>query len=115
MHILNQTVAQVSFFVGDYMNALNSANAFDQQIQNDASKISADYAYIVALSIRQSLASMEITVSQNSDGSFNSSDVLVFMKGTPSCALLHTFRKSYYSSEISSDGVRLPEVSMNTF
>lgn len=67
--------------MGDYMNALISANVFDEKIQNDASKFSPAYADIVALSIRQSLASMEITVSQNADGSFNSSDVLVFMKG----------------------------------
>ena len=91
------------------MNALNTANAFDQQIKNDASEISADYADIVALSVRQSLASMEITVSQNADGSFNSSDVLIFMKGM-SRVVLSYFSLSHVSDialEISSDGVRL--------
>ena len=91
------------------MNALNTANAFDQQIKNDASKISADYADIVALSVRQSLASMEITVSQNADGSLNSSDVLVFMKGMSRAGLSY-FSLSHVSDialEISSDGVRL--------
>ena len=73
------------------MNAPNTANAFDQQIKNDASKVSADYADIVALSVRQSLASMEITISQNADGSFNSSDVLVFMKGTSRIVLSYFF------------------------
>ncbi|KAL0949421.1 hypothetical protein HGRIS_009482 [Hohenbuehelia grisea] len=67
-------------FTNDFANALSRANAFDTKVQNDASKISADYAAIVALSIRQALGATEITISKNSDGSFNTNDVLVFMK-----------------------------------
>lgn len=67
--------------MGDYSSALVAANAFDQQVRTDASKISSEYADLVSLAIRQGLASMEITVSQNADGSFNATDILVFMKG----------------------------------
>ncbi|KAF9523492.1 DUF1793-domain-containing protein [Crepidotus variabilis] len=70
----------ISAFLGDYNNALSRAQAFDSKVQSDASKISADYAAIVALSIRQSLGSTEITISKNSDGSWNTNDVIVFMK-----------------------------------
>lgn len=72
---------QIAFFMSDYNNAVAAANAFDQQVRTDASKISSEYADLVSLAIRQGLASMEITVSQNADGSFNASDILVFMKG----------------------------------
>lgn len=60
---------------------MSRSNAFDNQVNSDALKISADYAAIVALSIRQALGAIEITISKNSDGSFNTSDVLVFLKG----------------------------------
>ncbi|KAF8974432.1 DUF1793-domain-containing protein [Flammula alnicola] len=56
------------------------AQAFDSKVANDANKISADYASVVALSIRQALGATEITLSKNADGSFNTNDVIVFMK-----------------------------------
>ncbi|KAI5122587.1 hypothetical protein M0805_004803 [Coniferiporia weirii] len=70
----------ISFFLGDYSNAVQSANTFDSKINSDAGEISSDYASIVALSIRQVFGAIEITVSKNSDGSLDSSDILVFMK-----------------------------------
>lgn len=60
---------------------MSSANTFDSKISSDASAISTDYASIVALSVRQVLGAIEITLSKNSDGSFNTDDVMVFMKG----------------------------------
>ncbi|KDQ29342.1 hypothetical protein PLEOSDRAFT_157064 [Pleurotus ostreatus PC15] len=67
-------------FLGDFNDALTRANAFDAQVNSDASKISSDYASIVALSIRQAFGATEITISKRADGSFNTDDVLVFMK-----------------------------------
>lgn len=55
--------------------------AFDAKVQADASKISADYAAIVSLSIRQAYAATEVTISKNVDGSWNDTNVLIFMKG----------------------------------
>ena len=54
---------------------------FDSKVQTDATKISADYASIVALSIRQALGATEVTISKTSTGAYNTSDVIVFMKG----------------------------------
>lgn len=67
--------------MGDYSNALVRAKAFDAKVNADATKISADYASIVALSIRQGFGAIKTTVSRTSGG-FNTSDVLVFMKGS---------------------------------
>ncbi|KAI0737538.1 DUF1793-domain-containing protein [Daedaleopsis nitida] len=70
----------VKMFVSDYRNAFARANAFDAQVAADAKKISADYADIVALSIRQGFGAIEITVARNQDGSFDTSNAMTFMK-----------------------------------
>jgi hypothetical protein len=82
------SAAVISSFLGDFSAALKRANAFDAKVQTDAGKISADYASIVALSIRQAFMATELTLSKTSTGAFNTTDVILFMK------------------EISSDGVR---------
>ena len=60
---------------------MERAQSFDAQVQADADKISSDYAGLVALSIRQTFGATEITLSKNSGGTFNTSDVMTFMKG----------------------------------
>ncbi|ESK94383.1 glutaminase, partial [Moniliophthora roreri MCA 2997] len=72
--------ALISSFLGDFANALTRANAFDAKLNTDANKISADYASIAALSVRQAFGATEVTISRNSDGSWNTNDVIVFMK-----------------------------------
>ncbi|KAJ6486403.1 DUF1793-domain-containing protein [Mycena vitilis] len=70
----------IKSFLNDYLTALTRNSKFDAQVQSDAMAISADYAAIVALSTRQTLGATEITISKNGDGSFNTGDVLLFMK-----------------------------------
>jgi hypothetical protein len=65
----------------DFPTALSRANTFDTQVNNDASNITPDYAGLVALSIRQAFGATEVTVSKTGENSFNTDDVLVFMKG----------------------------------
>jgi predicted RNA-binding protein with RPS1 domain len=74
-------LSKITSFLQDYNDALTRANSIDSKVDEDASAISADYSGIVTLSIRQLLATVEITISKNSDGSFNTSDILIFMKG----------------------------------
>lgn len=74
---------QISTFLGEYSAALTRANAFDTKLDTDSRKTSADYAGVTALSVRQSLGANELTISKNSDGSWNTADVLLFMKGEP--------------------------------
>lgn len=73
-------VFQISAFHDDYLISLATAIALDARVLLDATKISADYAAIVALSVRQVIGATELTVSKNSDGSYNTSDVMLFMK-----------------------------------
>ncbi|KXN86419.1 hypothetical protein AN958_10281 [Leucoagaricus sp. SymC.cos] len=82
--------AVISNFLNDFSHALSRANAFDSKVNSDASKISSDYASIVAISARQALAAIEITISKNSDGSFNTNDVIVFMKEISSDGNINT-------------------------
>ncbi|KIM20840.1 hypothetical protein M408DRAFT_119277 [Serendipita vermifera MAFF 305830] len=69
----------ISFFLNDYASALSRATAFDSKVATDAAEVSSSYGGIVALSIRQAFAAMEITISKTSTG-WNTDDVLVFLK-----------------------------------
>jgi hypothetical protein len=75
---------QISFFLSDYRSALQRAIAFDSKVAADAAEISTNYAAVVALSIRQAFAATEITISKAVDGSWNTTDVMVFLKGQAS-------------------------------
>ena len=72
---------QITTFITDYSNALTRANALDAQIKADAESISSTYAGLVALSVRQAFGAIEFTLSKDSAGNYNTSDILVFMKG----------------------------------
>ncbi|EIW76463.1 DUF1793-domain-containing protein [Coniophora puteana RWD-64-598 SS2] len=76
----NTVQSLISDFIGSYSTALSAANTFDNKVKNDASAISNNYYAVVALSIRQAIGATEITVSKNSDGTWNTNDVLMFMK-----------------------------------
>ncbi|KAG5342506.1 hypothetical protein C0989_000634 [Termitomyces sp. Mn162] len=65
----------------DHVQSLSRAQSLDSKVNSDASKISADYAAIVELSIRQAVGATEITISRNPDGTWNTDDVIVFLKG----------------------------------
>lgn len=75
------------------------ANSFDQQVKRDAQAISNDYADLVALSIRQSFAASEITISKNGDGIFDTSDVLMFLKGEQTLSLIRSRTKLRFAPQ----------------
>ncbi|KAF8885611.1 hypothetical protein BD779DRAFT_664820 [Infundibulicybe gibba] len=52
----------------------------DQRIASDASSISQDYSDLVSLSVRQTMGGIDITTSKGSDGQWNASDIMIFMK-----------------------------------
>lgn len=88
------TRRKIPSFLSDYDDALKSAKDLDSQIITDASAISADYAAVVSLSIRQAFGATEITLPRTTDGSWNTSDVLMFMKGTSNlCSTAKTSNK----------------------
>ncbi|KAK0468165.1 uncharacterized protein EV420DRAFT_1503141 [Desarmillaria tabescens] len=92
LYFLSQTTVAdyIPSFLSDYTDAITRANNFDNIVESDASYISSDYADIVALSIRQAFAGTEITLIQNSNGSWSTDDVLVFMKEISSSGKVNT-------------------------
>ncbi|KAK0206361.1 hypothetical protein DFS33DRAFT_1272855 [Desarmillaria ectypa] len=92
LYFLSQTTVAnyIPSFLSDYTGAITKANNFDNTAESDASHISSDYADIVALSIRQAFAGTEITLSQSSNGSWNTGDILVFMKEISSVDMVNT-------------------------
>ena len=84
---------QLGSFLNDYSSAVARAEAFDAQVKSDASNISTEYADWVALAVRQAFGAIEFTISKDSSGKFNTSDILVFMKGAPHSSpfLAYTF------------------------
>ncbi|KLO10456.1 DUF1793-domain-containing protein [Schizopora paradoxa] len=69
-----------TFFLKDFENALNTSTQFDLQIANDAANISPQYYDLVSIISRQAMSALEITVSKDVNGNFNSSDVMAFLK-----------------------------------
>ncbi|KAH6905885.1 glutaminase GtaA [Coprinopsis sp. MPI-PUGE-AT-0042] len=70
----------VDAFIADFPSALSQADELDTKIMKDAQTSGTDgYADLVALSLRQTMASIEITVPVT-DGKLDASDVKSFMK-----------------------------------
>lgn len=67
-------------FVSDYSDASSRATTFDNQITQSAQNISSEYSNLVSLAARQTFGAIDITVSRGSDGKWNTSDAMIFMK-----------------------------------
>ncbi|EJC98576.1 uncharacterized protein FOMMEDRAFT_170841 [Fomitiporia mediterranea MF3/22] len=77
---ISDPVAAAKFVLDDFPRALSAAQALDAQIQTDGEEFSAEYADLLALSARQAMGSMDITIPPSSGGSWDTSDVQIFMK-----------------------------------
>ncbi|KAK0199056.1 hypothetical protein F5146DRAFT_920298 [Armillaria mellea] len=69
----------IDFFLSDFSNAKQRAIDLDNKIMTDARQVSNNYADLVTLAARQALA-VDITVSKDSEGQWNTSDIMTFMK-----------------------------------
>ncbi|KAK0481513.1 hypothetical protein IW261DRAFT_1681573 [Armillaria novae-zelandiae] len=69
----------IDFFLSDFSNAKQRAIDLDNKIVSDARQISDSYADLVTLAARQALA-VDITVSKDSQGQWNTSDIMTFMR-----------------------------------
>ncbi|EIW62865.1 uncharacterized protein TRAVEDRAFT_69088 [Trametes versicolor FP-101664 SS1] len=67
-------------FTAGFSEAQKRAIALDNAILENASNISTQYADLVSLAARQTLGSLDFTVSTGTDGKPNASDVRIFMK-----------------------------------
>lgn len=73
--------SSLSFFYSDYAQALALSSAFDAKVLSEATaSVSAHYAALCAIAARQVYSGLEITVGKAQDGSYNTSDVMVFVK-----------------------------------
>ncbi|KAJ7194203.1 hypothetical protein GGX14DRAFT_378230 [Mycena pura] len=70
----------IDAFVTDFSSARDRALQLDQKLLQDAGRVSNNYADLVSLATRQTMAGVEITVSKNDTGEWNTSDVMAFMK-----------------------------------
>lgn len=77
-------MTQIDDFTAGFSEAQTRAIALDNAILGNASSISTQYADLVSLAVRQTLGSLDFTVSTGTDGNPNASDVRIFMKDTSS-------------------------------
>ncbi|KAI0633572.1 hypothetical protein C8Q77DRAFT_1217931 [Trametes polyzona] len=84
-------------FTTGFPQAQQRAIALDNAILGNALAISSQYADLVSLAARQTLASLDITVSTGTDGKPNASDVRIFMKdtGSPTTGRVNPVEKMY--------------------
>ncbi|CAL1714527.1 unnamed protein product [Somion occarium] len=76
------TISQVvDAFLSDYPNAVSRADGLDAKISADAGSVSESQALVNVLSFAASLAmsAIELTITNGTDGSWNTSDVKMFM------------------------------------
>ncbi|KAH8111989.1 DUF1793-domain-containing protein [Phellopilus nigrolimitatus] len=66
--------------LNEFDDALSAAIALDARILGDGSKISSNYADLLALATRQAMGAFEYTLVKDSSGKFNMSDIKAFMK-----------------------------------
>ena len=70
----------MSAFLEDFQDASERASALDNAVLQNATAISSQYADLVSLAARQAFGSIEMSVSNGTDGKWNMSDVKIFMK-----------------------------------
>ncbi|KAF8885598.1 hypothetical protein BD779DRAFT_1673561 [Infundibulicybe gibba] len=70
----------IGAFIKDFPDARQRAIDLDQKITSDALSISQDYADLVSLSARQTMSGIDITISNGTDGQWNTSGITTFMK-----------------------------------
>ena len=76
----SSTLRQAKDFLDDYQRATQVSSEFDMRISDAGNDISPEYADILALSARQLMASLDITLSRTSGGVWNLTDTKIFMK-----------------------------------
>lgn len=64
----------------DFPRAQQAASDYDSKLHNAGLAISSKYVDLLALSARQVLGTIDITITRGDDGNWNFTDVLVFMK-----------------------------------
>ena len=72
--------SQIIDFLGDFTDASSRAQKLDQKILQGAAPISNLLGDLVSLAAAQVYGSTQLTVGIDASGTFNTSDVMMFMK-----------------------------------
>ncbi|KAF4584568.1 hypothetical protein EYR38_001797 [Pleurotus pulmonarius] len=70
----------IDAFLLDFPNARDRAVALDEKLMGEAEKVSDQYADLISFATRQTLGGLEFTTSRVADGSYDPSDLQIFMK-----------------------------------
>ncbi|KAI5119766.1 hypothetical protein M0805_009237 [Coniferiporia weirii] len=81
MSAFSDADSAAQFFLDDFARAQSAAEAFDTQLKTAGSAFSSNYADLLSLSARQVMGAMEITLPASTSGTWDFTDVKVFMKG----------------------------------
>ncbi|QRV86933.1 glutaminase GtaA [Ceratobasidium sp. AG-Ba] len=73
----------------EYQHAVNASNAMDNKVTSDSNAIYTDYAPITALSLRQAMGGIEITISKTSSGVYDPNDIFIYPKEISSDVYLY--------------------------
>lgn len=71
---------QSKAFLDDFSRAQSAAASFDAQLREAGLQFSENYANLLALTARQVMGTIDITISKDINGNWNTSDVKIFMK-----------------------------------
>ena len=71
---------QAKIFLDDFRRATDASSAFDARLSAAGNNVSSEYADLLALSARQVMSSLDITLAKNVGGEWELSDTKVFMK-----------------------------------
>ena len=96
--------------LNNFDNALNNAIALDDLILRDGGRISTDYYDLLALTTRQAMGSLDITIARDGSGNWNKSDVKAFLRsaggigtGGYVCCTLHLHYKGFLKCDHQSE------------
>jgi hypothetical protein len=74
------TVVQIVDFLNDFRDTAIGAQKLDQSILQDAASVSDLLGDLVSLALPQVFGSIQLTIGTDSNGKYNASDMMVFMK-----------------------------------
>ena len=83
----------------DFPRAQQAATLYDFELLNAGKNISGNYADLLAFSTRQVFGSTYITIGRGSDGAWNFTDVLVFMKNIGAAGSDTQYETFYFQSD----------------
>ncbi|KAF4567439.1 hypothetical protein EYR36_011059 [Pleurotus pulmonarius] len=87
MSIISKPLDAPKFVLDDFPRALSAAIDFDTKLRVEGNTVSPKYADLLALTARQVMGAMDITIPPAKDGAWDVKDVKIFMKNLGSASV----------------------------